>query len=516
MFPAIIYITFSGLIDLTAEDFQDCDIKYLGLPVWDSPLCNILPYLGLAADYINTVLTAGKRIMVSCQMGVSRSASCVIAYLMIHQDMTALDALRTIRRSRDCRPNDGFMEQLILLDTDLRQEPGERLISLATVRDKERLPRAWHFEFFTRPVTEEEVGTPLVHLGQECPLRLSGFSSINETPSYSNSVSRRSSRRETRFSRHGQSYHQDSRSRSCDILEETDDDLERSGDILEETDDDLERSCDILEETDDDLEACDKLDLQEISDLPVLERVKEIIAEPEETWRYSDKSDKADWSDWPTTVKPELIQPPPEADLLSLIKVSSAVQWKSISTKLDIDPSISPSHDHDEETTSKQVLSVCWQVKPWDWPKDSRLFTSLYGSGWGCDCDEVVPGLFIGDKQTVYNKQFLRKLGVTHVLNAAEGPWEDFGFVNLNRDYYKDTDIHYQVRGNEEKVEIKMCLHFFTLYRASAYGTLSALSYPTTSVLLLSTFTPHWRVEGRSSSTARWESAGPPSSQCPT
>ena len=91
-------------------------------------------------------------------------------------------------------------------------------------------------------------------------------------------------------------------------------------------------------------------------------------------------------------------------------------------------------------------MFVCWQVKPWLSPKDSRLFTSLYASGWGCDCDEMVPGLFIGDKQTVKNLRFLNKLGVTHVLNAAEGPWEDYGFVDLNKDYYKDTNIQYQVR----------------------------------------------------------------------
>ena len=403
------------MIDLTAEDFTDSALTYLGLTLWDSPLCNILPHLGLAADFINSAVSSSQKVMVSCQMGVSRSASCVMAYLMIYRDMSALEALRTIRRSRDVRPNDGFLEQLIILDTDLRQEVGQRLIRLASQRDRERLPRPWNYEFFTRAVTEEEVGTPLVHLGQECPLRLSGFSSINDTPSCSNSISRRSSRRETRFSRRGQSYHQDSRSRSCDILEETDDDLE----------------------------TYDELEAQETSDLPVLERVKEIITEPEETWRYSDKSDLSDTSE--CLVRPEMIQPPPEADLLSLIKVSSAVQWRSISTNLELHlPPEDPLPA--EDTTSKQVLAVCWQVKPWDCPKDSRLFTSLYAQGWGCDCDEVVTGLFIADKQTVKNLRFLQKLGITHVLNAAEGPWEDYGFVNLNRDYYKDTKIQYQVR----------------------------------------------------------------------
>ena len=61
-----------GLVDLTAEDFSGSGIDYTGLPLWDTPLCNILPYLGAAADIINTVVTSGGRIMVNCQMGVSR------------------------------------------------------------------------------------------------------------------------------------------------------------------------------------------------------------------------------------------------------------------------------------------------------------------------------------------------------------------------------------------------------------------------------------------------------------
>ena len=29
------------------------------------------------------------------------------------------------------------------------------------------------------------------------------------------------------------------------------------------------------------------------------------------------------------------------------------------------------------------------KVRPWDEPKDKRLFTSLFATAWGCDCDEV-------------------------------------------------------------------------------------------------------------------------------
>ena len=390
---------------MTAEDFSGSGIEYTGLPLWDTPLCNILPYLGAAADIINTVVTSGGRIMVNCQMGVSRlelmsciymtiqidvcsvsrSAACVMSYLMIHQNLTAPAALTLMRRRRDVRPNDGFLTLLICLDTDLRMEremEAERLITLSTKEDLPSLPKPWNFEFFTKDVTEEEVGSPLVSVGQPCPLRLSGFSSLNDTPSCSNSLSRRSSRscrQKSSFRSRPSGFHQDSRSRSCDILEETDDDLETDNDVL--------ASCDELEKDGD--------------DIPILEKVKEIITEPEDTWRYPYKEDIEEINDcisssgsncnFSTTTKPDLIQPKSDKNILSMFKVSSAAQWRSISTKINID--LTPEDEAEgeegcvkdagdgntddtsafEKITKQQLLAVCWTVKPWECPKVCKL-----------------------------------------------------------------------------------------------------------------------------------------------
>ena len=172
--------------------------NFPGFTLWDSPICSILPYLGAASDFIERALKAEGRVMVCCQMGVSRSAACVLAYLMINREMDATSALGLLRRRRDVRPNDGFLEQLVALDTDLqlvRQLGREPTISLAFLEDLPSLPKPWNYEFYTKEVTEEEVGTPLVFLGEPCPLRLSGFSSLASTPLCSKSVSRRESRR---------------------------------------------------------------------------------------------------------------------------------------------------------------------------------------------------------------------------------------------------------------------------------------------------------------------------------
>ena len=45
-------------------------------------------------------------------MGVSRSATLVIAYLMIKKQMDVRDALRLARSHRDVDPNEGFLQQL--------------------------------------------------------------------------------------------------------------------------------------------------------------------------------------------------------------------------------------------------------------------------------------------------------------------------------------------------------------------------------------------------------------------
>ena len=130
-------------------------------------------------------------------MGVSRSASCAMAYMMVKLEMSAADALAQFRRHRDVRPNDGFLERLAELDNDLRRqrECGRpATIPLSTLADHPRLPQAWNYEFWTKEVTEEEIGMPLVRLGQPCPITV---------PSTMAPSTRSSSRRSSRpLSRH--------------------------------------------------------------------------------------------------------------------------------------------------------------------------------------------------------------------------------------------------------------------------------------------------------------------------
>lgn len=66
-------------------------------------------------------LVSGK-VLVHCFVGMSRSATCALAYLMISRKMSATEAIRTVRMHRDIHPNEGFLQQLADLDNELKRE----------------------------------------------------------------------------------------------------------------------------------------------------------------------------------------------------------------------------------------------------------------------------------------------------------------------------------------------------------------------------------------------------------
>ncbi|KAF4524090.1 hypothetical protein B566_EDAN007673 [Ephemera danica] len=108
-----------GQVNTGATYYEGCPIKYLGLKLADLPVANIKKYFDCASEFIEQAISSNGRILVHCVMGMSRSSTCVVAYLMLHQKSSAATALQTIRRGRDVRPNPGFMRQLAELELEL-------------------------------------------------------------------------------------------------------------------------------------------------------------------------------------------------------------------------------------------------------------------------------------------------------------------------------------------------------------------------------------------------------------
>ncbi|XP_068923658.1 dual specificity protein phosphatase 3 isoform X2 [Petaurus breviceps papuanus] len=56
-------------------------------------------------------------------------------------------------------------------------------------------------------------------------------------------------------------------------------------------------------------------------------------------------------------------------------------------------------------------------------------------------CNEVIPRVYVGNATVAQDISKLQQLGITHVLNAAEG--KSFMHVNTNAQFYEGTNITY-------------------------------------------------------------------------
>ncbi|EPY73849.1 inactive dual specificity phosphatase 27 [Camelus ferus] len=108
------------------EFYTGLEIQYLGVEVDDFPEVDISQHFRKAAEFLDeALLTYRGKVLVSSEMGVSRSAVLVAAYLMIFHNMAILEALMTVRKKRAIYPNDGFLKQLRELNEKLMEEREE-------------------------------------------------------------------------------------------------------------------------------------------------------------------------------------------------------------------------------------------------------------------------------------------------------------------------------------------------------------------------------------------------------
>ncbi|TKS89696.1 Dual specificity phosphatase DUPD1 [Collichthys lucidus] len=73
--------------------------------------------------------------------------------------------------------------------------------------------------------------------------------------------------------------------------------------------------------------------------------------------------------------------------------------------------------------------------------------------------NEVWPNVYIGDEETAKDKYKLKKLGITHILNAAEGTWNN---VDTGAGYYSDMDVVYYGVVAEDVATFDLSQYFFS------------------------------------------------------
>ncbi|KAF5732247.1 hypothetical protein HS088_TW18G00938 [Tripterygium wilfordii] len=94
--------------------------EYKNFSICDSEDANISSIFEEASDFIDHVEQIDGRVLVHCFEGKSRSATVVLAYLMLRKNFTLLEAWNRLKRlHRRAQPNDGFARILLDLDKKL-------------------------------------------------------------------------------------------------------------------------------------------------------------------------------------------------------------------------------------------------------------------------------------------------------------------------------------------------------------------------------------------------------------
>jgi hypothetical protein len=92
------------------------EFEYMHLNILDHDEENIYLHFNQVIDYIDSA----SKVYVHCQLGVSRSASFVIAYLMKTMNMGYTDSYNFVKKKRrGILPNNGFLKQLKLFEKDI-------------------------------------------------------------------------------------------------------------------------------------------------------------------------------------------------------------------------------------------------------------------------------------------------------------------------------------------------------------------------------------------------------------
>ncbi|GBP48138.1 Protein phosphatase Slingshot [Eumeta japonica] len=103
------------ILNVTREidNFFPGMFNYLNIRVYDDEKTDLLKHWDNTYKYISKAQSEGSKVLVHCKMGISRSASVVIAYAMKAYNWNFDKALRHVKEKRSCiKPNTNFLNQL--------------------------------------------------------------------------------------------------------------------------------------------------------------------------------------------------------------------------------------------------------------------------------------------------------------------------------------------------------------------------------------------------------------------
>ena len=99
------------------------EINYFQAKISDLPNFNISIFFKKTNSFINKAKLSGKNILIHCQLGISRSTTCLIAYMIKYMGYTTVSALQFVKSKRPhIMPNFGFLQQLKNYEEKIKYE----------------------------------------------------------------------------------------------------------------------------------------------------------------------------------------------------------------------------------------------------------------------------------------------------------------------------------------------------------------------------------------------------------
>jgi protein-tyrosine phosphatase len=117
----LLQLGITHILDTSSVTTTPCNIvnikrhfKYVKIPMQDTPSFPINLFFDKTFELLDEVYNSkGKKVLVNCHMGRSRSVTIVLNYMMKKFNLRFEDAFAIVKQKRNCiSPNTGFIRQL--------------------------------------------------------------------------------------------------------------------------------------------------------------------------------------------------------------------------------------------------------------------------------------------------------------------------------------------------------------------------------------------------------------------
>lgn len=115
------HITHILMVAAYYKPFYPKSFTYLHIEAEDSETFQLSKYFDGMSDFIDNAIKQKGSVFVHCLMGVSRSPTAIIAYLMKYQKMSFLKSKSFVESKREVFPNEAFVKQLKEYETLLNE-----------------------------------------------------------------------------------------------------------------------------------------------------------------------------------------------------------------------------------------------------------------------------------------------------------------------------------------------------------------------------------------------------------